>query len=88
MPHHGRGPAAATLSGMPATVLVNGQQRILDASGPHTLEQLVGELKLQPDRVAIERNGVIVPRGRWAETWLANGDRLEMVHFVGGGSRP
>ena len=37
------------------------------------------------DRVAIEHNGNIVPRGEWANTSLADGDRLEIVHFVGGG---
>jgi sulfur carrier protein len=46
---------------------------------------LIADLGLQGDRVAIEHNGNIVPRGEWANTSLADGDRLEIVHFVGGG---
>ncbi len=41
---------------------------------------------MKADRVAIELNRDIVPRDRWAETPLNDGDKLEMVHFVGGGS--
>ena len=36
-------------------------------------------------KVAVERNEEIVPRSRYAETWLASGDQLEIVHFIGGG---
>jgi thiamine biosynthesis protein ThiS len=42
-------------------------------------------LKLPTDRVAVEHNFVIVPRGEWSETLIEAGDRLEVVHFVGGG---
>jgi len=41
---------------------------------------------MKPDRVAIELNREIVPREQWPETPLHDGDRLEIVHFVGGGS--
>ena len=41
---------------------------------------------MKPDRVAVELNRDIVPARRWAETTLNEGDRLEIVHFVGGGS--
>jgi thiamine biosynthesis protein ThiS len=41
---------------------------------------------MKPDRVAIELNREIVPRGQWSQTRLNEGDRLEIVHFVGGGS--
>ena len=41
---------------------------------------------MKSDRVAIELNREIVPRGQWAETKLSDGDRLEIVHFVGGGA--
>ena len=41
---------------------------------------------LQLDRIAVERNGDIVPRSVWREVHLAEGDRLEIVHFVGGGT--
>lgn len=37
------------------------------------------------DRIAVERNAELVPRARYAETRLADGDRLEVVHFMGGG---
>jgi thiamine biosynthesis protein ThiS len=43
---------------------------------------------MKPDRVAVELNRDIVPRDRWQETLLKDGDRLEIVHFVGGGSCP
>jgi sulfur carrier protein len=41
---------------------------------------------MKADRVAVELNRDIVPRDRWPETNLKDGDRLEVVHFVGGGS--
>ncbi len=50
-----------------------------------TLAGLLDLLKLPADRVAVERNREIVPRGRWAETALESGDRLEVIHLVGGG---
>jgi thiamine biosynthesis protein ThiS len=43
-------------------------------------------LGMKVDRVAVELNRDIVPRDRWAETVLHEGDRLEIVHFVGGGA--
>jgi len=46
---------------------------------------LLERLRLAGKRVAVERNGEIVPRGRYAQTALANGDRLEIVVAVGGG---
>jgi thiamine biosynthesis protein ThiS len=50
-----------------------------------TVLGLVERLKLPVDRLAVERNLEIVPRQRWNEVTLAAGDRLEVVHFVGGG---
>lgn len=50
-----------------------------------TVADLLAELALAGKRVAVERNGEIVPRGRWAEARLAAGDRLEIVVAVGGG---
>jgi sulfur carrier protein len=47
--------------------------------------ELLDELALAGKRVAIERNGEIVPRSRYAETRLADGDQLEIVVAVGGG---
>jgi thiamine biosynthesis protein ThiS len=42
-------------------------------------------MALKVDRIAVEHNGQIVQRARWADTPVASGDRLEVVHFVGGG---
>jgi len=46
----------------------------------------VQQLGAKPDRVAVELNRAIVPRDRWQETELREGDQLEIVHFVGGGA--
>ena len=71
---------------MSLTLILNGQSRVFDMlPQPATLQQLIGELGLKGDRVAVEHNGEIVPRTGWAETTLKGGDRLEVVHFVGGG---
>lgn len=71
---------------MSMTIILNGQRRILDAVSEQTIVKLVEALDLQADRVAIERNGLIVPRASWPETRLAEGDRVEIVQFVGGGA--
>jgi thiamine biosynthesis protein ThiS len=63
---------------------INGGFREFD--GPLTLSALVKILGLKPDRVAVELNRSIVAREQWPETELGEGDRLEMVQFVGGGS--
>ena len=49
------------------------------------LAQLIEQLGMKGDRVAVELNREIVSRAQWAETNLNDGDRLEIVHFVGGG---
>jgi len=51
-----------------------------------TVTALVAHLGMKPDRVAVELNLEIVPRARWEATTLKDGDKLEVVHFVGGGS--
>ncbi len=61
---------------------VNGEPRKSSAA---TIAALVRELELNPEKVAVERNGVIVPRSTLAEAPLADGDVLEIVTFVGGG---
>jgi len=72
--------------GMALTVILNGQSRSFDVlEEAANLEQLVVELGLKADRVAIEHNGEIAPRSQWSQTALREGDRLEVVHFVGGG---
>ena len=65
-------------------VIINGDDHQFE--GPITLSGLVERLSMKADRVAVELNLEIVPRNRWIETQLADGDRLEIVHFVGGGS--
>ena len=63
---------------------INGEPQI---SSAETLGALVETLGMKPDRVAIELNREIVPRDQWPQTPLHDGDLLEIVHFVGGGSR-
>jgi thiamine biosynthesis protein ThiS len=65
-------------------VSINGEGRSLDSV--LTLQALVDSLGMKPDRVAVELNREIVPRDQWPSTHLAEGDQLEIVHFVGGGS--
>lgn len=65
---------------------INGEERDFADSPPFTLSALVQKLGMKSDRVAVELNRDIVPRERWVETSLKEGDRLEVVHFVGGGS--
>src|SRR5258707_1093836 len=60
---------------------INGEPQ---ASSAETLGALVETLGMKPDRVAIELNREIVPRDQWPQTPLHDGDRLEIVHFVGG----
>jgi thiamine biosynthesis protein ThiS len=65
---------------------INGEERDFSGSASFTLAALVETLGMKADRVAVELNRDIVPRDRWAETALREGDRLEVVHFVGGGA--
>ena len=62
---------------------INGEEKVFEA--PLTLTTLIAGMGLKSDRVAVELNRDIVPRDRWAQTHLSDGDRLEIVHFVGGG---
>jgi sulfur carrier protein len=64
-------------------IQLNGEQR--DFQEALDLKALVENLGMKPDRVAVELNLEIVPRGSWQSTRLKEGDRLEIVHFVGGG---
>jgi thiamine biosynthesis protein ThiS len=66
------------------TLQLNGESR--DFPDGLTLAGLIAQLGMKPDRVAVELNLEIVPRGDWERTALKDGDRLEVVHFVGGGS--
>ena len=65
-------------------LLINGEARDFDP--PLTLASLLEHLGMKPDRVAVELYRTIGPREKWAEISLSEGDRLEIVHFVGGGA--
>ncbi|MCC5995087.1 MAG: sulfur carrier protein ThiS [Oceanicaulis sp.] len=65
------------------TVQLNGEARPLPAG--LTLTGLLETLELDPRKVAVERNLEIAPRGQYGQIAIADGDRLEIVHFVGGG---
>jgi sulfur carrier protein len=67
----------------PIRVVLNGAPREFPA--PPTFAELLESLELGRARLAVERNGEIVPRSRFAETRLADGDRIELVVAVGGG---
>jgi thiamine biosynthesis protein ThiS len=62
---------------------INGEDRQFDSA--LTIAALLDRLGMKADRVAIELNRELVPRERWPGTQLADDDKLEIVHFVGGG---
>ena len=64
-------------------LLINGDERTIPGVGD--IAALVAALGLDPRKVAVERNLEIVPRALYAETTLCDGDRIEIVHFIGGG---
>ena len=64
-------------------IVVNGEERRVP--GPATLLDLLGHLGLEPRTVVVELNREIVRRPRLGDTMLAEGDSVELVHFVGGG---
>jgi len=65
------------------SLIVNGEDRQVDA--PASVAAILAGLGLDQCKIAIERNEAIVPRSAYADTWLQAGDRLEIVHFIGGG---
>lgn len=67
----------------PIRIVLNGATR--EFSAPLTFAQLLEALALAGGRLAVERNGEIVPRSRFGEARLADGDRIEVVVAVGGG---
>ncbi len=64
-------------------IWINGEQRTVDQV--RDVAGLVAALSLDPRKVAVERNLEIVPRSTYAATPVAEGDRFEIVHFIGGG---
>jgi sulfur carrier protein len=65
------------------SIIVNGEARI--AVPGETVTQLLETLGIRGGRVAIERNLQILPRADWSQTRVVEGDRYEIVQFVGGG---
>ncbi len=65
-------------------IQLNGEAR--EVTEGLTLAALISQLGMKADRVAVELNLEIVPRPNWESTILKDGDKLEVVHFVGGGS--
>ncbi|MDG2205665.1 MAG: sulfur carrier protein ThiS [Alphaproteobacteria bacterium] len=63
---------------------INGEERDFDA--PLTVEQLLGRIGIEGRKVAVERNLKIVPKSNYAGAGLNDGDKLEIVHFIGGGA--
>jgi thiazole synthase len=66
------------------SIIVNGEERSLSES--KTVEQLIETLGLDGRKVAVERNMEIVPKSQYNDVLLGDGDRLEIVHFIGGGA--
>ena len=64
-------------------IRVNGEQRAV-AEG-RTISEMLGEMGLNPRKVAVERNREIVPRSTLGQVRVEDGDAFEIVHFVGGG---
>jgi len=64
-------------------LFINGDEKSF--AKPLSLAELIEQLGMKGDRVAVELNREIVARADWTQTLLNDGDRLEVVHFVGGG---
>ena len=64
-------------------VFVNGESK--EISGTPSLAELIDQLELPATRIAIELNREVVRRSDWSSTMLQEDDRIEIVHFVGGG---
>ena len=64
-------------------ITVNGEEKRFD--GPLTVAGLLAALELPARKIAVERNLEIVPKSRYGETAIMDGDQIEIVQFVGGG---
>ena len=64
-------------------IIVNGESKELDEA--LTVSDLLRVLELSPKKIAVERNLAIVPKSAYGDTSVADGDRIEIVQFVGGG---
>jgi len=63
-------------------IIVNGESRSI---GEMSIRQLLEDLGIDPRRVAVELNSAILPKSDYEQSTLNDGDRIEIVHFVGGG---
>jgi sulfur carrier protein len=68
---------------MTMKLIINGEER--EFSSLSSLSDLLAQLGMKPDRVAVELNRELISRAQWGSTPLSDGDKLEIVHFVGGG---
>jgi sulfur carrier protein len=66
-------------------IAVNGRIRAVELGDEPSIARVLEALGLQGKRIAVERNGAIVSRSRYADTFVEEGDRLEIVGAVGGG---
>lgn len=64
-------------------ITLNGKQSLIEDG--YTVADLIRSLELRQDRLAVELNGKIMRRAEWNATAISDGDRIEIVHFVGGG---
>ena len=78
-----RGNWSAKRGNMGLRVTINGEEREFDASV--SVDALLAQLGLEPAKIAVERNLEIVPRSQYRDVTVTEGDRLEIVQFIGGG---
>jgi sulfur carrier protein len=79
-------PAIQVLERAEMIIRLNGDR--FELPGPITVRDLLGRINVDPDRVAVEQNLVVLKRGAFDTTLIAEGDEIEVVNFVGGGSLP
>lgn len=65
-------------------IILNGEKNTIPTNW--TLERLITDLGLKPDQIAVEFNEQILNRKHWSEQPVGQGDRIEIIHFVGGGA--
>ena len=66
-----------------AKIQLNGKK--VDIKKKNTISDILKKYKLSNKKIAIEHNGIIVPRDKLKKKYLKNNDKLEIVHFIGGG---
>jgi thiamine biosynthesis protein ThiS len=72
---------------MSLNLFINGEFRsVVDDADATLLDRVLTALSVRKELIAVALNDLIVPRNQWGKTVVSEGDRLEIVHFVGGGS--